>query len=99
MKKINRKTGETLDKIIIKHEMNFIDSFQSYCQNFSKTSRKKRDEFRYKYKNCKYAHIKKYEKQEMNIIPKKYVHNYDCVTIVMTYVKNINLTIGIANVF
>ena len=60
---------------------------------------KKCNEFRYKCKNCKYAHIKKYEKQEMNLITKKCVHNYDCVTIVMTYVKNIDLTIRITNVF
>ena len=35
----------------------------------------------------------------MNLITKKCVHNYDCVTIVMTYVKNIDLTIRITNVF
>lgn len=38
---MNRKTGETSDKAIIKYEMNFIDSckfFLSYCQNFLKTS-------------------------------------------------------------
>ena len=74
---MKRKTGETSDKAIIKYEMNFIDSckfFLSYCQNFWKTSWKKCDEFRYKCKNCKYAHIKKYEKQEMNLITKKCVH-------------------------
>ena len=38
---MNRKTGETSDKAIIKYEMNFIDScrfFLSYCQNFLKIS-------------------------------------------------------------
>ena len=35
----------------------------------------------------------------MNLITKKCMHNYDCVTIVMTYVKNIDLTFRIANVF
>lgn len=35
----------------------------------------------------------------MNLITKKCVHYYDCVRIVMTYVKNIDLTIRITNVF
>ena len=35
----------------------------------------------------------------MNLITKKCMHNYDCVTIVMTCVKTIDLTLRIANVF
>lgn len=68
---MNRKTGETSDKAIIKYEMNFIDSckfFLSYCQNFLKISWKKCNEFRYKCKNCKYAHIK-------NMRNKKWINN------------------------
>lgn len=57
------------------------------------------DEFKHKYKKFKYVYIKKYKEKQINIITKKLMDNCDCITIVISYVKNINLTIKVANVF
>ena len=83
-----KKAGRASDKTIIKYKMKLTDS-SKFFQHFRKNFMKKCDEFRHKCKNCKHAHIKKFEEKEMYIIIKKCMHNCDCIKIVMSYVKKI----------
>ena len=98
MKKMNKKAGKTSDKTIINLLIvaNFFSLTVSILEKLHEKNVMKLDI------NIKIVNIlilKNMKKKKWKIITEKCVRNWDCVMVVMTYVKNINLTIGIPNVF